>query len=272
MQASQTSFKGYLNLKSRIIANCKIELFEPLHVGKGRDPANSSILQMIKDASGRPLIPGSTIRGCLRALLTRLLSPLEGKPIGIGGQTITIHKVACPKIEEKEIDLEQGGSSTPGAIDLLFGFTSKKQSFASPLKITDAEIHRESVSYSRTHVSIDLDRDAAKRGMLVTVESVPGGTRDSPTTFKFKIIYDYLDDQAMVEAHKVFLILINMLNKGIDTFIGGWKSRGYGHVLIKIEEMYEHPIDKIVTGEKPTQIQNVSDWISQEITALGGEE
>ena len=266
------AIEGLLTLRGRIIAECEIELLEPLHVGKGRDPRQPIDLPILRDAEGKPVIPGSTLKGFFRSYLARLLYGLKAS--GLNSITFMGNNLDISGCIDSVVE---GGQNIDNLdklclLDKIFGMSSKNFAFSSIIAFTDANINAtgNELTGKRTHVSIDLATDVAKPGMLVTVESVKEKVSNNPTKFKFRIIYNELGDQRFRDANALFYLFLSMLNKGIEAFIGGWKSRGYGHVKIKLCNLKWISVKDMILGKEPQKvdIKNLHSWIKEH---LGGE-
>ena len=257
-------FQGFLSLRRRVWVTCTVELKEPLHVGAGRDPTSPIDLPVIRDAAGRPVIPGSTLKGFFRSYLARLLTGYKAtgaKNLEVKGVTISLEGCVDSVNEKKSV----GGLGDLCLLDRIFGVASPNVSLSSAVKFTDAVLTTETgaVAFKRTHVKIDSRRDAVERGMLVNVEAVKERVGEEPTKFTFTIVFDELGDEYFKESNKVFYLLLLMLHRGIDAFIGGWKSRGYGHVSIKLESIRYATVKDLIEGAQPTEVlgDQVEQWI-----------
>ncbi len=239
MNKSNTSneFRGYLLLSERVILECSIKTKEPLHVGAGKEDIEIREIDqpIVLNKNGKPIIPGSTIKGFLRNFIASLLlahkSQLEKLNINIGSVKI---EIPLDKINEKyilnplNILIDKVLPDELSPLEYVFGAPN----FASLIKVSEAETAENILIGYRTHVSIDQAKGKAREWALVSVEYVPKGTE-----FKFNIHYDKLDDPILDDANKLFLLLAKILMDGYEDFIGGWKSRGYGLVKIKCSEI-----------------------------------
>jgi len=258
----------HLALKRRIVVECRITPKEDLHVGIGRGEATVTgvDLPIQRDGKERPIIPGSGIRGVFRSHLHRLLSSLKGQAAKniLRGAKVSMSRDDLERWIENPTDM-----SLPGVIELLFGVTG----FASPLRFTDAQLERggqdpRRVVRRRTHVSIDLGTDRAKRGWLVDLEAVK-------SSFIFKIIFDELEDPAMTVANIIFYQLIRTLaaGEGVELFLGGWKSRGYGLCTVKACKLTEYTPENLLLASKPNEYEaeGMATFLEGVIATLEGE-
>lgn len=239
---------GFLSLRRRVKARCSIELLEPLHVGAGKDPTSPIDLPILKNPSGTPVIPGSSLKGLFRSYLGRILYAYKmagGSEIRMDGIEIKLEPCVDSLIEDEDkknaIKLEE-----TCLLDRLFGYAGRKFSLASPLRVTDALPSTEPGTVVRTHVQIDRVRDAAARGMLVNVEAVNESRNGA--VFEFTMVFDELEDEAFKYSNNAFYLLLKMLERGEEFFIGGWKSRGYGLAKVSLKELEVADLNDLISG------------------------
>lgn len=232
----------HLRMSRRLRIECSIQLGEDLHLGAGRgDTAiSASDLPIQRDGQNHPIIPGSSLRGAFRAMLHRLLNSLSDSK-----SLLEDCKVIMSKEEERafiKADNKDDQFSSLGVIDLLFGVSG----FASPLRFTDAHLSDGGETRRRMHVSIDLGTDRAKEGALIDLEAVT-----TATSFKSLIVFDELADKAMRIPNKVFYTWLQAFasEEGVEMFLGGWKSRGYGQCTIKITALTASTPRQLIFGE-----------------------
>ena len=245
---------GLLTLRRRVWAKCQIELQEPLHLGAGKDPTSPIDLIVMRDSLGRPIIPGSSLKGFFRSFLARTLLGLKAAGIHslqVGSETVDLSGCIDSVAEDpKERMGLKGSIGELCLLDKLFGFAGKKVSLSSRVRFTDAIPSRDAGTFVRTHVSIDRERDAAERGMLVHMEAVREHAGEESTKFTFTMIFDEVSDPNFSHSNLIFYKLLELLSKGIEDFVGGWKSRGYGHVRIGLEEIEVAEISDLIEGRR----------------------
>ncbi len=258
--------EGYLSLSERVKLECTLETLEPLHVGSGAEKAMPQEVDqpIIVDVHGKPVVPGSTIKGFLRNFIaSMLLANKKTKhtinvPLGSTNIELKLNKVNEKYICEPQLILKENLKIKDlGSIELVFGAPI----FSSLIKISEAELIDKGEIPTRTHVSINYGTGTSKRGALVTLEYVPKGSK-----FKFAIYYDKLDDELFKEANSLFLILAKLLNRGIEDFLGGWKSRGYGLVKIKCDKVMRLKLENAILGRDFEEISLetlAKEWISR---------
>ncbi|MGQ9720798.1 MAG: type III CRISPR-associated RAMP protein Csx7 [Candidatus Jordarchaeum sp.] len=254
-------------LKRRVVIDCAVETMEPLHVGKGKETLSVSEVDMpvMLDTNENPIIPGSSIRGVLRAHVTRLLASLDETTLN---SEFNAGKV---KAEEEEIDAFQKAKSQEekmklfseklGVIDKLFGVSG----YASPLKITDATPNIEIDLAARTHVKIDNDLDRAVEGGLFDVQFVP-----EKKQFEFKMVFDELNDHVTLDVNNVFYkLILRQLGDALEIFLGGMKSRGYGLTTIKAKQVLAYTPKQLALGEKPEPVTDIKQFIDKVLKEKG---
>lgn len=262
---------GELNLhsklKRRVVVDCVVETMEPLHVGMGKETLSVSEVDMPVMTDGRknPIIPGSSIRGVLRAHVTRLLSSLDETT---RRGEFNVSKV---KAEEDEVvDFQMSKSQEEkmkkfserlGVVDKLFGVSG----YASPLRITDATSNTKIDLADRTHVKIDNDLDRAVEGGLFDVQFVP-----EKKQFEFKMVFDDLNDHVTLDVSNVFYrLILRQLANGLELFLGGMKSRGYGLTTIKAKRVLAYTPKQLALGEKPNPVTDINQFIDETLRERG---
>jgi len=241
----------HLKLKQRWVVTCRIEPLEDIHPGAGRGDISIAkpdliVMRRTKDPFSMPIIPGSSLKGAFRAYLSRILNSLNRSMLDKYGFKITtedLDKFERKFTKERNINEKLKQFKNIGTVDKLFGISG----FASPIKFTDAipskNIDPKEVVRERQHIKIDINTDKTEN--LFTVESVMPNL-----TFEFKIIFDELDSKLMNDSNKLFKDhFIKALEKGINLFLGGFKSRGYGYVLVKAIKVDKYaPEDFFISG------------------------
>ena len=203
-----------------------------LHIGagKGQLEIGGADNPVVKDAFGRPYIPGSSLRGKLRSLLEQssgLAVPSELVYVSRRrGQEVRIHQSERP---DDEICLLFGRN--PGRMERVFG-EAFESAAATPSRLTvydsplDAESitqqMRENLDDELTEVKSEnaVDRITAQANPR-TLERVPAGAR-----FRVRLVMDVLCD----EDKQLFPRVVEGLRMLEDDSLGGGGSRGNGRV------------------------------------------
>ncbi len=221
-----------LGLIGKLLLDGEMTCETGLHIGAGKGSLDlgGADNPVVKDAFGRPYVPGSSLRGRIRSLLEQaggLVSPADLVFLSRRrGQEVRIHQSDEPG---DEIGLLFGRN--PGRMDRVSG-DSFESSAASPARLTayDAPLDLDSISTQMrenlddelTEVKSEsaIDRITAQSNAR-TLERVPAGAR-----FKVRFVIDILcaEDRELVAAFVQGLRLLE------DDALGGGGSRGSGRV------------------------------------------
>src|SRR5712671_3804944 len=225
---SQTELK----LIGKLILEGEMLCETGLHVGAGKGSLEigGSDNPVVKDAFGRPYVPGSSLRGKIRSLLEQssgLAVPAELVYLSKRkGQEVRIHQSDRP---DDEICLLFGRN--PGRLDRVSG-DALETSVATPARLTlyDAPLIAESITpQMRENMDDELtevksenaiDRITSQANPR-TLERVPAGAR-----FSFRMVLDVLCEEDKALAARV-LEGLRLLE---DDALGGGGSRGSGRV------------------------------------------
>src|SRR5512143_1361699 len=225
---SQTELK----LIGKLILEGEMHCETGLHVGAGKGSLEigGSDNPVVKDAFGRPYVPGSSLRGKIRSLLEQssgLATPTELVYLSRRkGQEVRIHQSDRP---DDEICLLFGRN--PGRMERVAG-ESLDSNHASParLSVYDALLDldsitaqmRENLDDELTEVKSEnsIDRITSQANPR-TLERVPAGAK-----FKTRLVMDVLCD----EDAPLFLRVLEGLRLLEDDALGGGGSRGSGRV------------------------------------------
>lgn len=221
-----------LRLIGKLILTGELHCETGLHIGAGKGSLEigGADNPVVKDAFGRPYIPGSSLRGKLRSLLeqaTGLAVPSELVYLSKRkGQEVRIHQSDRP---DDEVCLLFGRS--PGRMERVSGDAIEALT-ASPARLTvcDAPLDpdsitpqmRENLDDELTEVKSEnaIDRITSQANPR-TLERVPAGAR-----FRVRMVLDVLceEDKALLP------LLVQALRLLEDDALGGGGSRGSGRV------------------------------------------
>jgi CRISPR-associated protein Csm3 len=222
-----------LQLIGKLILEGELHCETGLHVGAGKGSLEigGSDNPVIKDAFGRPYVPGSSLRGKLRSLLEQargMAVPDELVYISKRkGQEVRIHQSDRPG---DEICLLFGRN--PGRMERVSGGDHLDTNHATPARLAVYDAHldpesitaqmRENLDDELTEVKSEnaIDRITSQANPR-TLERVPAGAR-----FKVRLVMDLLCPE---DAE-----LVGMVIEGLrlleDDSLGGGGSRGSGRV------------------------------------------
>lgn len=221
-----------LTFIGKLILEGEMQCLTGLHIGAGKGSLEigGADNPVVKDAHGRPYVPGSSLRGKLRSLLEQssgMAVPSELVYLSKRkGQEVRIHQSDRP---DDEVCLLFGRS--PGRLERTTGETLDSSS-ATParLAVYDAALvegsvtdsMRENLDDELTEVKSEnaIDRITSQANPR-TLERVPAGAR-----FRVRFVMDILceEDKALVARLAEALRLLE------DDSLGGGGSRGNGQV------------------------------------------
>jgi len=225
---SQTELK----LIGKLILEGDMTCETGLHVGAGKGSLEigGSDNPVVKDAFGRPYVPGSSLRGKIRSLLEQssgMAAP--GEMVYLSrrkGQEVRIHQSDRP---DDEICLLFGRN--PGRMERVQGETLETtQATPARLAVFDAPLDTESIT-AQMRENLDDELTEVKSENAIdritsqanprTLERVPAGAR-----FKVRLVLDVLceEDKALVAKLAEAVRLLE------DDALGGGGSRGSGRV------------------------------------------
>jgi len=248
-------------LQTRLVITGRLMTESPLRIGtnRGAEPVGAE-LAALRNTSGEPFIPGSSLKGVLRSYLESILRAWYDSPfcacnpvveddlcVVAGRKKLQEPQWHYPQrqLPSKPIgleDLRQGLENTPEA-ELTFNNRLVDnlclicQVFGSPwlashVRVTDLPVETDAWVGQfevRDGVAIDRDKGTAASGMLYDYEVVPAGT-----PFTLNIVGENL---VPWQAGLVWLG-IRALAQG-DLAVGGFTSRGLGWVkLVAFEARY----------------------------------
>ena len=221
-----------LTFLGKLILEGEIHCQTGLHIGAGKGSLEigGADNPVVKDAFGIPYIPGSSLRGRLRALLEQTMGlAMPGELVYLSkrkGQEVRIHQ---SDRADDEICVLFGRN--PGRVDKVTG-DALEGATATPARLTvyDAPLvvdsitpqMRENLDDELTEVKSEnaVDRITSQANPR-TLERVPAGAR-----FKFRMVMDILceEDKPLVARVAEGLRLLE------DDALGGGGSRGNGRV------------------------------------------
>jgi CRISPR-associated protein Csm3 len=223
---TELKFLGKLIVEGELICETGLHI----GAGKGTLEIGGADNPVVKDAFGRPYVPGSSLRGRLRSLLEQALGFTAAKELVYvskrKGQEVRIHASDQPG---DEISLLFG--RMPGRVERVEG-DSLSQGTITPARLTvyDAALRiesitpqmRESLDDELTEVKSEsaIDR-LTSQSQARTLERVPAGA-----SFQLRLVLDVLCE----EDKELIPVLLQGLSLLEDDSLGGGGSRGSGRV------------------------------------------
>jgi CRISPR-associated protein Csm3 len=242
-----------------------------LHIGAGKGSLEigGADNPVVKDAFGIPYIPGSSLRGRLRALLEQTM-----------GLAIASELVYLSKRKGQEVRIHQSDRAddeicvlfgrNPGRVDKVTG-EALEGSTATPARLTvyDAPLvvdsitpqMRENLDDELTEVKSEnaVDRITSQANPR-TLERVPAGAR-----FKFRMVMDILceEDKPLVARLAESLRLLE------DDALGGGGSRGNGRVTFGVMDLVWRGKDYYAKGSAEESLLSAADLAAFQQLASG---
>ena len=221
-----------LGLIGKLLLDGEMTCETGLHIGAGKGSLDlgGADNPVVKDAFGRPYVPGSSLRGRIRSLLEQaggLVTPADRIYLSRRrGQEVRIHQSDRP---DDEICLLFGRN--PGRLERVGG-EAFESGASTPSRLTayDAPLDPDSIS-SQMRENLDDELTEVKSENAIdritsqanprTLERVPAGAR-----FRVRFVLDILceEDKALVRR---FVEALRLLE---DDALGGGGSRGSGRV------------------------------------------
>jgi CRISPR-associated RAMP protein (TIGR02581 family) len=225
-----------------------------MRVGMSAESAmpTATDLPVIKDANGRPFIPGSSLRGAVRAHTERIVRAFEPS-VGNG-------RGALDPIDVRKYNSLYDGKSeeqifeVSSRVDQVFG----SPKLASRVRFTDLPLLTEGAE-PELRDSVAIDREKESVANKYDFEAMPAGVR-----FALEIVAENLDD------HELGLLLLGIreLEKG-NIRLGGFKGRGLG--VVTLENMRYEWVDRASLLEylMEDKVQPVDEvWVNAKLQAL----
>jgi CRISPR-associated RAMP protein (TIGR02581 family) len=217
------TFKNRLELTGTLTTVTALRI----SAGRSTEPIGSD-LPVIKDALGRPLIPGASFKGALRSRLESFLRGIDPSlaedPANFTSSTKN-NQIKAFKEQYKDNDL--------ALTEALIGITDEaSRLFGSPWIASKFQVRDLTVLpeywfgqyQERDGVAIDRDTETAADGKLYDFQVVPAGT-----PFEFKAVVEN------AEEWELGLLMIGLHQFETEQIpLGGGRSRGLGVVKLEI--------------------------------------
>lgn len=237
------NFSGKYIIKGRIQAKTGISIggaTTGLEIGGVDTP-------VIKDAKGKPYIPGSSIKGKMRSLLEKSEGlAVDGKRVQIT-KDVSIH--LCEDADCKVCNIF--GRITGKKNKVTGGEINIPTEAVTPTRliVRDAMLDEESLP-KEVRENLELEWTEIKWENVIDrvtsqatprqIERVPGGTE-----FEFEAIYNVYNEKDRENLKLVFKSM-ELLE---DDYIGGQGSRGYGKINFKEINVYWNSKDNYENGD-----------------------
>jgi CRISPR-associated RAMP protein (TIGR02581 family) len=206
-----------------------------LHIGAGKSSALAGSDQPVfRDGAGRPLVPGSSLRGILRSGVEALC------------RALALDAVADPGDANKHSLSTESAEILPhwrqlSIVQRLFGTVAEGPggfSYASRLQIADAPCEAAVAVELRDGVGIERGTRTAATGIKFDLEVVPAGT-SFRGSLRFKNPADF-EIGLLAQA-------LSMLDSGA-LLLGGKSARGLGWVAVEVSPLRIVDSQSILSG------------------------
>lgn len=255
---------------NRYVITGELEAVTALHVGAAEDvfKPNGCKNPFFRNAEGKPLIPGSSLKGAMRSFLEQYLSSESGKKVI--PEKIHYRREICseqkPCVNHKKDDEikkllksrepdaqkelsrylfgEKGDTKNPGKLCIVCRLFGSPYS-AAKFSIRDAGVEDsfDNEFEIRSGVAIDRDFGTGIDGKKFEIEVVPQGT-----IFSFRAVLENGDDTEWLIIKQLLMAMqLNMIP------IGGMKSRGLGEIRlrhVKYQQITQENIADYLSGKK----------------------
>jgi len=237
--------KTYRKLLGKIALEGVMECLSGLHIGASKENLEIGSLDspVVRDPiTSEPYVPGSSLKGKLRALLEKAHPELL--PNRDGGSGISRHECndwEPGKNRNKNYNTEL---TYPGALQCpvcrLFGSTAAGEggNFPARLKVRDLRLSSQSrkelesidtgLLFTEWKFENGIDRVTSAANPR-NLERVPRGTK-----FDFSLVYDVEDTETLSEDLRNLQLALSLLQ---DDALGGHGSRGYGQVRFEFTKI-----------------------------------
>ena len=231
-------------LHERLIISGTLEAVTPLHIGSGKPELEIGEVDMpiIRTPDGQPYVPGSSIKGRVRAEAERIA---REKGIEV-----------CNPPNTREMCGTKKKNRSPEEFCIccrIFG-TAGDVSVASKVKFRDAyPLGKVESVLERTGIAINRETGAVARRALYTIEAVPAGVK-----FGFEIVADNLSDDEL-------RLLLAALKSVEDSALGGSSSRGFGKVKVSIDEVCRRTAGYYLGEEEEQRLkgEDLARWLKE---------
>ncbi|NLK71350.1 MAG: CRISPR-associated RAMP protein [Clostridiales bacterium] len=244
----------YDKFDNRIIITGKLVALDPIHIGSSTKNSLNPIdvdNSVLKDSQGRPVIPGSSIKGLTRFFFESVLRNIN-------------ESSACNVLEEKECCTEKTDVKNEikrlrdkGSHEELATYSYEKsceacklfggREFAGKLMFKDCFLIGDVKLEHRDGVGIDRKTGAYKSKAKYDYEIIPKGSE-----FEFYLLAENLDEKQM----KYLDFIIRHLESG-NLSVGGKVTRGLGRFKLTVTKREVIDIESLKAELKLKEGRNV---------------
>lgn len=247
------------NLLGKVVISGTLECLTGLHIGASKENIEIGAIDspVVRDPVTRqPYIPGSSLKGKMRALLEKALGITNRRDIGTRNNPVYVH--VCDDAQK----------ALTCNLCRIFGSTGRDggKNFPARLIVRDLYLTKDSVErlsdidtglqYTEWKFENAIDRVTSAANPR-QIERVPKGAE-----FEFELIYNVEDKNHIEEDLKNIRLALNLLQ--LDA-LGGHGSRGYGKVGIKFKEIKAMTVDNIkdkTDGKKVEDLNKITEFFT----------
>lgn len=218
---------SFAALQNRLVVRGNLVALTAIRIGAGRSSTiNSNDLPVLRDALGAPFVPGASLKGAFRARVESLIRAVQSAQAHDLLEIELWQRDVISKLKEDDdltddLMLSEAIWKHSTLIDLTFGAPW----VAGRVFFKDALVDR-SLWFDqyeiRNGVALNRDTETVEQGLLYDYEVVPAGVR-----FAFELV---VENAAPWQLGMVLLALRPWQNG--DVQIGGFRSRGLGHIQL----------------------------------------
>lgn len=224
-----------LDLKSKYFISGKLKFSTAFHIGSGKAGEGKVDSGILKDFQGKPILPGSSLKGSFRALAEKISHSLDQTACFLDMKLVDNQDFECvngvSNQRYKELKEKINNNTNP------FNYMLENNYLCDVCKLFGSKMHASriffsdgllelstfsDVTYVRDGVVIDRDTETARDGLKYDFEVAPENT-----TFNIKI---ELENPSESEIKLVQAVLT--LWQEQDFTLGGNSSRGLGRVRL----------------------------------------
>jgi CRISPR-associated RAMP protein (TIGR02581 family) len=225
---------GFEKLESFVELTVEYEAKSALAIHAGKGAPFEAVESPVIKSAGKPIIPGSSLKGALRSTLEAILAD--------AGERVCVPLAAIPdqyrRRDEQEAYARRIGRKIACSVDDLcpvcqiFGTTAAKQGLSGRALFLDARPVGDYTLVERTHVAIARDTKSQAGGKLMTLQAVDAGAVFEGT---IRIINP--------EDWQVGALLRAL--EGVELLgLGAKKTAGYGEIAIRVKAIQTRELGK----------------------------
>ncbi len=270
-----TMDRSFTRLHNRWAFDGVLTLQSALHVGGGESRTLASDSPIIRDALGRPFLPGSTLKGAMRAAVERLV-PVVGSQRGLTCCGLSPREERCPTpagspaYEAVDRALREFAGTPGERQEQLLPLLEERlcascRLFGSPwlagrVYVADAlPADADTPVEIRDGVGIDRDAGTAREQTRYSYEAIP-----ALTSFTFRLEAENVDDTDLA----LLGVALGELQRGALR-LGSGASRGLGACRLELQQVRSIRLDGAAPAllaylrDGTMEIHTPTEWLEQ---------